>query len=72
MQCQCCEKSQNSLVTSDIVEYHKDYVCVYQATMRRWPNVALRLAHRLRRRPNSKPTLGQRHMYGRIRRHMSF
>ena len=28
--------------------------------MRRWPNVGLLLAHRLRRWPNSKPALDQR------------
>ena len=31
--------------------------------LRRWPNVGLLLAHRLRRWPNSKPTLGQRLMF---------
>ena len=33
------------------------------ANMRRWPNVGLLLAHRLRRWPYSKPTLGQRVMF---------
>ena len=35
----------------------------YPANMRRWLNVGLLLAHRLRRWPNSKPTLGQRLMF---------
>ena len=38
------------------------------ANMRRWPNVGLPLAHRLRRLPNSKPTLGQRLMFAGNRR----
>ena len=29
---------------------------LYPANMRRWPNVGVLLAHRLRRWPNSKPT----------------
>ena len=32
-------------------------VTLYPANMRRWPNVGLRLAHRLRRWANRKPTL---------------
>ena len=32
----------------------------YPANMRFWLNVGLLLVHRLRRWPNSKPTLGQR------------
>ena len=31
-----------------------------QADTRRWPNAGLMLAHRLRRRANIKPALGQR------------
>ena len=40
------------------------YVTFSPANMRRYPNVGLLLAHRLRRWPNSKPTLGQRLMFG--------
>ena len=36
----------------------------YLANMRRWPNVGLLFAHRLRRWSNSKPTLDQRPVYG--------
>ena len=36
--------------------------------MRRWPNVALLLAHRLRRWPNSKPALDQRIMFAGVER----
>ena len=35
----------------------------HPANMRRWHNVCLLLAHRLRRWPNSKPALGQRLMF---------
>ena len=35
------------------------WVWLYAANMRRYPNVGLLLAHRPRRWPNSKPTLGQ-------------
>ena len=37
--------------------------------MRHWLNVGFLLAHRLRRWPNSKPTLGQRLMLARWRTH---
>ena len=36
------------------------------SNMRRWSNVGLLLAHRLRRLPNSKPTLDQRLMFAGI------
>ena len=48
------------------------FICIYgnmvciPANMRRWPNVGLPLAHRLRRWLNSKPTLGQRLMFAGI------
>ena len=34
-------------------------VSAYPANTKRWPNVGLTLAHRLRRWPNISPTLGQ-------------
>ena len=48
------------------VQKHGVYSAVHdtvRANMRHWPNVDLLLAHRLRRWPNSKPTLGQRLMF---------
>ena len=40
-----------------------DYDVGPKVNMRRWTNVGLLLAHRLRRWPNSKPMLGQRLMF---------
>ena len=35
-------------------------ICADPENMRRWPNVGLLLAHRLRGWPNNKPTLAER------------
>ena len=38
-------------------------IVFYPANMRRWPNIGLLLAHRLRSWPNSKSALSQRLMF---------
>ena len=53
----------NGVYTQQIQGRTLTYTSTNRANMRRWPDVSLLLAHRLRRRPNSKPTLGLRLMF---------
>ena len=52
----------SSIISSNMALERPDIV-FYLANMRRWPNVGLLLAHRLRSWPNSKPALSQRLMF---------
>ena len=52
----------SSIISSNMALEGPDIV-FYPANMRRWPNIGLLLAHRLRSWPNSKSALSQRLMF---------
>ena len=54
--------NHSSILSSNMALECPDIV-FYPANMRRWPNIGLLLAHRLRSWPNSKSALSQRLMF---------